>query len=99
MSLERGWCNPRRGPDPLPIRIVAVDHELGLGAAAELVQIHADAFAIVVGAEGDYAVEGPEDQADEREHQAEQGGDANQLGNELAGLRSEGASGDESPEA
>src|SRR5208283_1517868 len=64
----------------LSIRIVAVDYKLRVGAAAQLVQVHADALAVWVDAEGRHAVEQPEEQIDERQHQAQQGGNTHQLG-------------------
>jgi hypothetical protein len=36
----------------LPVRFVAVNYEFGIGAAAEFVQVHANAFAVLVNAEG-----------------------------------------------
>ena len=76
-----------------------MDDEFRVGAAAEFVQVHADALAVGVDAEGDDAVEQPEEQVDERQEKAEQRGDADELGDELACLRGEEARGEESPEA
>jgi hypothetical protein len=76
-----------------------VNDELRIGAAAQFVQVHADALAVGVHAEGNDAVEQPEEQVDQRQHQAEQRGDADQLGHELAGLRREDAGGEQSPQA
>ena len=46
-----------RGLARLPVRFVAVDDKLGIGAAAQLMQVHADAFAVGIDPEGDEAVE------------------------------------------
>jgi hypothetical protein len=75
-----------------------MNDELRIGAAAKFMQVHADALSVGVDAEGNDAVEDFEEQIDEREEQAQDGCDANQLRNELAWLRSEEACGDESNE-
>ena len=62
-------------------------------------EVHADALAVGVYAESDYAVEKPEEQIDERQDEAEKCGDAYQLCDELACLTGEQAGGNEAPEA
>jgi len=76
-----------------------VDYEFGVGAAAEFVEVHADAFAVGIDAEGDDAVEEPEEEIDEGQDESEEGGDSDELGEELAGRGGEDARGEESPEA
>ena len=73
-----------------------MNDELGVGAAAEFVEVHADALAVRVDAEWDDAVEHAEKQIDERQEQAQDRSNPNELGNELTRLRSEEARGDES---
>ncbi len=70
-----------------------MNNELGISSAAQLVQVHADALALGVHAEGNDAVEQREEQVDQRQHQAQQRGDADQLGEELTRLRCEKARG------
>ena len=41
----------------LPVRFVAVNHKLGIGTAAELVQVHANASAVGIHSEGNDLVE------------------------------------------
>ncbi len=43
------------------VRLVPMNHEFRVGAATEFVEIHADALAVGVDAEGDEAVENPEE--------------------------------------
>ena len=66
-----------------------MDYEFGIGSAAQFVQVHADALAVRIDAEGNDAIEEPEEQIDQRQDKAEQGGDADELGDELAGQRCE----------
>jgi hypothetical protein len=83
----------------LAVRVVTVNDEFWVGATAELVQVHADALAVSVYAEGYPAIENPEKQIDERQDEAEERGHAHKLGNELTWLSSEDARGNETPEA
>ena len=76
-----------------------MDYEFGVGSAAQFVEVHADALAVGIDAEGDDAVEQPEEQIDEGQKEAEEGGDADELGDELAGLRREDSRGEESPKS
>ena len=72
-----------------------MNDELGISAAAEFVQVHADPLTVGVGAEGNDPVENLEQQIDERQKQAEDSCNPNQLSEELTGLRSEEARSDE----
>ena len=83
----------------LSVGIVAVNDKFRISPAAQFVEVHADALAVGVDAEGDYAVEEPEEQIDERQDQAKEGCNAYQLGDELACLTGEEARGNESPKA
>src|ERR1035438_2046885 len=81
------------------VRFVPVDYEVGISAASQLVQVHADALAVRVHAEGMHTVEQPEKQVDQRQNKAEQSGDAHQLSHQLTGLIGEDADSEQSPKA
>jgi hypothetical protein len=76
-----------------------MDDEFGVGAAAQFMQIHADALTVCVDTEGHKAIEGYQEQVGYGQDQAEQSCDANELGKELSFSWSEAACRDESPEA
>lgn len=69
--------NARRGhiaddpPSRLPVRFVAMNYELGIGAAAQLVEVHADAFPVLVNAEGNDKIKQGKEGVDERESDTE----------------------------
>jgi len=87
------------------VEFVAVDDELRVGSAAEFVEVHAEAFAFALRTEGHDFVEQAEDEVNDGDEHPEQGGDADQLGEDLSGAVSLGrespheADGDESPDA
>ena len=66
-----------------------MDDEFGIGAAAKLVQVHADALPVRVHAEGNEAIEQGKDKIEEGEDEAEERGDADELCDELAAARGE----------
>ena len=66
-----------------------MDDKFRIGSAAEFVKIHAEAFAIGVRTEGYPSIQQPEQQIEDRQDEAEECGDADKLGNELAALGSE----------
>jgi len=76
-----------------------MNYEFRISAAAEFMEIHADAFAIGVDAQGQHAVEEPKEQIEQGQDEPKQSGDADQLRHQLAGARGKCASGEESPEA
>ena len=76
-----------------------MDNEFRISAAAELVQVHADALAVGVDPEGNEAIEQRAEQVGDRQHQSQQGSDSHELREELAWLRREEARSDQSPEA
>ena len=55
----------------LAVGLVAVDDELRISAAAQFVQVHADPLAVGVYAERKHSVEQPEEQVDQRQHDAQ----------------------------
>ena len=67
-------------PFRLPVRLVAVNHEIGVSASAQFVQVHADALAVRVHAEWSHAIQKPEQKIDQGKKYSEQSGDAYQLG-------------------
>lgn len=71
--------------EELAVRLVAMDHKLRIGATAQLVQIHADALAVSFHTKRNGAIQEPEEQVNEGQNQAEQGGDADKLREELPG--------------
>ena len=92
------FCGANVRLGTLSVGVIAVNDELGISAAAEFVEVHADALSVDVDAEWDDAIEHFEEQIDERQEQAQDGCNANQLCDELAWLRREEACGDESNE-
>ena len=74
-------------------------HEFRVGSAAEFVNVHPEALAVCLRTEGNNAIENPEEQVDHRQDEAEQRGDSEQLGKELAALGSEQARGCKTPES
>ena len=75
-----------------------MEYELGVSAAAQFMQIHADAFAVLIDAKGDEAIEDGEEQVNEGQDKAEEGCDADELGEELSWPGSKDAGGEESPQ-
>ena len=98
MDAHRPASTPYSLFSALPIRFIPVNHKLRISPAAQFVQVHADALAVGVYPEGNHAVEQPEEQVDQRQHQAEQRGDAHQLGQQLPCLWGEDARGQQSPQ-
>lgn len=76
----------RHGLRILSFEFIAVDDEFGIGSRAELVQVHAEAFAIRCSAKADDSfVEQPIQTVDDRKHQANERADTDKLGKQLSG--------------
>ncbi len=58
------------------VRLVAMNDEFRISAAAEFMQVHADAFSVGVHQKGSHPVEQREQQLDRWQQQAQQGGNA-----------------------
>lgn len=76
-----------------------MDDELRIGVAAEFVEVHSNALAVCIDAEGQDAIERKEEQIGKGKNQSEQGRHCDQLGQELTTCGGEAACGNEPPEA
>ena len=64
-----------------------MNDEFGIGSAAKLVQVHADALAVRIDAERNEVIEKGKEEIDEREDDADEGCNADELRHELSRLR------------
>src|SRR5665213_224172 len=83
----------------LSIRLVAMNHEFRIGATAELMQIHADAFAVRIHAEWYKPVQQQQDKEQQRQENAKQSGNAHKLCQHLSMLRRKDSRSRKSPQA
>jgi hypothetical protein len=76
-----------------------VDHELRVCAAAQFVQVHANAFAVCVHTERNESIQRKKGDGKRRKKNAEQCGNAYELRQELPMLRREDSSGRQAPQS
>src|ERR1700739_652109 len=85
--------------ESLPVRLVAMNHELRIRIAAEFVKVHAKALSIRIYAQRQHAIHQPENEINQRQHQSQQRRNSNKLCSKLALLRCENPSRGKPPQS